>query len=162
MTKSIRRSYLRILFFVIMFCFTLAADGFDALAQSSHDRSILLARQLAECSGAYYASSEVVRILKGSGDKALAFQEKGNGFLLASARMLTSTKPEEGFDSAYKRVEERASNLKFVWLNRLSDIGDAGVIEINQATEFCTQKLVRQKDGILKYMREEIQQKSSN
>lgn len=156
MNQSIRRSYLRILFFVVAFCLTLAADGFDAVAQSSRDRSILLARQLAECSGAYYASSEAVTSLTGSSDKALSLQEEGNGFLLASARILTSTKPGDGFDSAYQRVEERANNLKFAWLKRLSDMGDAGVVEINRATEFCAQKLEGQKDDVLRYMREEI------
>lgn len=142
------------------YLFLLAALPFititHARAQSFNDRQILLARQFAECSGAYYAASEVVTTLNGPTEKSTEFHEIGNGFLLAAAGTLAGTKQSEGFDNSYKRAEKRASTLKSSWLRRISNVGDMGVAEINHVTNSCTQNLSKQRDNILKYIHQYV------
>lgn len=96
-------------------------------------------------------------MLNGADKKGIAFHEKGNGFLLASAKTLGDTKPSDAFESTYKRVEERALKIKSAWLDRISDTGDMGVIEINRVTEACTQRLGGARDMILGGIRHELQ-----
>ncbi|HEU4839281.1 MAG TPA: hypothetical protein VFS88_07720 [Micavibrio sp.] len=150
---AIRAILINLLIGMIVSCF--ATSGM-AQTSSITDRNIILARQLAQCSGAYYASSETVIGTKGDPETAEEFHEKGNGFLLATAQILTNAKQDDGFEAAYKRSEERAANIKFLWLGYIARVGDKGVLEINKVTKSCADSLGPKRDNILRLMRTQM------
>lgn len=130
-----------------------AAMAEAPIAGRDTERNIMLAQKLAECSGTYYASSEIVKKTRGRAETSKAFHEKANGYLLAAAWKLNSAEPKGGFDSAFERAEKRTGEIKKKWLDHVVHSGHDGVDRINLMSEKCTAHLDTIQQSIVQKMK---------